>query len=192
MALLGGADHPGDIAAVLVQPRQTAPALFLPFLSGERTPYWEPTLRAAWFGLHRQHGATDLAYAILEGVAFLNRTVLERAEAAIGKKTGEIRFGGGGAANATWCQIKADVTGRPVAVAAAPQPGLLGCAIAASAGLGAFADLAAAQDRLVQIGRTYRPDPAKHASYSALFEIWTQAVTAARPIARQLAGCRFP
>jgi xylulokinase len=192
MALLAGANDPGDIATVLAQPRQTAPALFLPFLSGERTPYWEPALRAAWFGLHRQHGATDLAYAILEGVAFLNRTVLERAEAAMGQQAAEIRFGGGGATNATWCQIKADVTCRPMAVAAAPQPGLLGCAIAAWTGLGAYADLPAAQDSLVQIARTYRPDPAKHAAYSALFEVWAQAVAAARPIAQQLAGFRLP
>jgi len=184
-------DSPGcksPLDLILGQPRQPVPALFLPFLSGERTPYWEPMLRGAWFGLNRQHSATDLAYAVLEGVAFLNRTVLERAEAAIGGPVQAIRFGGGGAVNTIWCQIKANVMGRLVQVGEAEQPGLLGCAIVAWAGTGRFADIDEGQQFLVRIARLYQPDPERHVAYSALFAIWTDAVAAARAVSERLSA----
>eukprot|EP01038_Epipyxis_sp_PR26KG_P018653 gene18653-26375_t len=126
------------IDALLAGRRHPQPLLFLPYLQGERVPYWNPALRGAILGLGRQHGATDLAYAVLEGVAFLNRIVLERAEAALGSAVGEIRFGGGAAANPVWSQIKADICGRPVVVGASGEPGLLGAAIVAWTGLGRF------------------------------------------------------
>jgi xylulokinase len=185
------ADLAGWIAALTSRPRDTQPALFLPFLQGERTPYWEPALRGAWLGLNRRHGPADLAFAVLEGIAFLNRAILERAEAALGLRAAEIRFGGGGAANAAWCQIKADVTGRRVVVGAAEQPGLLGAAIVAWAGLGAFPDLGAAQDGLVRPAQTHLPDAARHAAYAPLFAAWTQAVDATRAVSGQLAAMRI-
>ncbi len=181
----------GDwIAALTEQPRDAQPALFLPFLQGERTPYWDTDLRGAWLGLNRRHGPTDLAHAVLEGVAFLNRVILERAEAALGCRAREIRFGGGGAANAAWCRIKADVTGRAVVVGEAEEPGLLGAAIVAWAGLGAFPDIATAQEALVRPSRTYQPDPARHAAYAPLFAAWVEAVAATRQVSGKLSGMR--
>jgi len=145
--LLGSSDNVGaTIDKLLAGQRHPQPLIFLPYLQGERVPYWNPNLRGAFIGLGRQHGPTDLAYAVLEGVACLNRIVLERAETALGTKVGEIRFGGGGAANPVWAQIKADLLGRPVVIGSAKEPGLLGAAIIAWTGLRRFASLAAAQD----------------------------------------------
>jgi xylulokinase len=186
-----GADLPAWIASLTSRPRDAQPALFLPFLQGERTPYWEPALRGAWLGLNRRHGPADLAFAVLEGIAFLNRVILERAEAALGSRAEEIRFGGGGAANAAWCRIKADVTGRPVVVGAAEEPGLLGAAIVAWAGLGTFPDIGAAQQALVRRAHTYLPDAARHAAYAPLFAAWEQAVAATRAVSGQLAAMRL-
>jgi xylulokinase len=186
-----GADMGAWIAELTSRPRDAQPALFLPFLQGERTPYWEPALRGAWLGLNRRHGPADLAFAVLEGIAFLNRVILERAEAAIGLQAQEIRFGGGGAANAAWCRIKADVTGRTVVVGAAEEPGLLGAAIVAWAGLGAFPDIGAAQEALVRPAHIHRPDAARHAAYAPLFAAWTQAVVATRAVSGQLAAIRL-
>ena len=176
----------GSIDALLDKPRQPEPILFLPFLLGERVPYWDPALRAAFLGLNRRHTAADLAYAALEGIAFLNRVVLQRAEAALGAPVREIRFGGGGAKNSKWCQIKADVTGRPVLVGASAEPGLLGGAIVAWTGLGAFPDIAAAQTKLVRMAQRYDPDPARHASYAPHFQIWQDAVAATYDIGSRL------
>lgn len=188
LALLGrdGAAIGQEIDALLSGQRQPQPLLFLPYLQGERVPYWDPSLRGALVGLHRQHGPTDLAFAVLEGVACLNRIVLEQAEAALGRAATEIRFGGGAAANPVWAQIKADLCGRPVVVAASKEPGLLGAAIVAFTGLGRFASLAQAQGRLVSVARRFEPDPARKPAYDALFALFRLAEDALAPISRDL------
>jgi xylulokinase len=188
LALLGreGVAVGHEIDALLAGPRQPQPLLFLPYLQGERVPYWDPSLRGALIGLNRRHGPTDLAFAVLEGVACLNRVVLERAEAAIGREASEIRFGGGAAANPVWSQIKADLCGRPVTVAASREPGLLGAAIIAFAGRGRFASLAEAQEALVTVSRRFEPDPARKPAYDALFALFRRAEEALAPISRDL------
>lgn len=188
LALLGrqSGDVGSEIDALLAGPRHPQPLLFLPYLQGERVPYWSPSLRGAFIGLNRQHGATDLAYAVLEGVAFLNRIVLERAEAALGQPVAEIRFGGGAAANPVWSQIKADTCGRPVVVGASKEPGLLGAAIVAWTGLGRFGSLAEAQEKLVAVSTRFEPDAARHAGYDALFALYRRGETALAPISAEL------
>jgi xylulokinase len=192
LAAGGEASAGRQLERLLASPRDVAPALFLPFPQGERVPYWDPHLRGAWLGLNRRHGPADLAWAVLEGVAFLNRTVLERAEAALGRPVHEIRCGGGGSTSATWCQVKADVTGRPVVVGRAAQPGLLGCAVVAWAGLGVFSNLGEAQQALVHTAHLYAPDPSRHAAYNPLYLAWTRAVAALHPLAEGVAKLRSP
>jgi xylulokinase len=193
LSLLGRDEEGGigrEIDALLAGVRQPQPLLFLPYLQGERVPYWNPGLRGAFIGLNRQHGATDLAYAVLEGVAFLNRIVLGRAEGAMGVPVAEIRFGGGGAANPVWSQIKADICGRPVVVGASKEPGLLGAAIIAFTGLGRFASLGEAQAALVTIAARFEPGPSRKGDYDALFALYRQAEQALAPISQALAGWR--
>ena len=188
LALLGrdGAAVGQEIAALLAGPRQPQPLLFLPYLQGERVPYWDPSLRGALVGLNRRHGPTDLAFAVLEGVACLNRIVLERAEAALGRAATEIRFGGGAAANPIWGQIKADLCGRPVVVAASQEPGLLGAAIVAFTGLGRFTSLANAQQKLVSVARRFEPDQVRKPAYDALYALFRRAEDTLAPISRDL------
>lgn len=192
LALIGRADDPAGVgatmASLLAGRREAQPLLFLPYLQGERVPYWNPALRGAFVGLNRRHGATDLAYAVLEGVAFLNRIVLERAEAALGHRATEIRFGGGAASNPLWSQIKADVCGRPVLVGTAKEPGVLGAAIVAWTGLGRFASLEEAQERIVTVARRFEPDPARRAAYDALFPLYRRAEAALAPVSAELAA----
>ena len=192
LAVVGAADTPGGVAAamesLLARPRDPQPLLFLPYLQGERTPYWNPGLRGAFVGLNRRHGAADLAQAVMEGVGFLNRLVLERAEAALTMTTKEIRFGGGGSANPVWGQIKADICGRPVLVCDAPESGALGAAIVAWTGLGRFASLEDAQKRVVRVARRFEPAPARLSFYDALYGLFRQAEAALAPTSCALAG----
>ncbi|MCW0206172.1 MAG: FGGY-family carbohydrate kinase [Achromobacter sp.] len=174
--------------ALLDAPRDPQPALFLPYLQGERVPYWDPHLRGAFLGLNRRHGPGDLAWAVLEGVAFLNRIVLERAEAALGGPVGEIRFGGGAASNAQWCQVKADICERPLVIGQAEQPGVLGAAVAAWTGLGRYDSFAAAQDRLVRVAQRYEPQPDRARAYRRMYAQFRAAEAALAPVSRALAG----
>jgi xylulokinase len=180
------------IDELLCGTRHPQPLLFLPYLRGERMPYWDASLRGAFVGLSRDHTATDLAYAVLEGVAFLNRIVLDRAEQATGTAVSEIRFGGGGAANAVWCQIKADICERPVVVGRSTEPGLTGAAVIAWTGLGHFASLRDAQTQLVQVAQSYAPDAARAKKYRAQFGLFQQAEAALAPVSRGLVALTTP
>ena len=114
--------------------------LFLPYLSGERTPHFDPDARGAWFGLGLNHGRGHLLRAALEGVAFSLREGLE-ALVATGLSATELRLAGGGAADESWRQLLADVLGRPLrllpdSVAAAASA--RGAAILAGLASGAY------------------------------------------------------
>ncbi|WP_460510450.1 xylulokinase [Hydrogenophaga soli] len=172
--------------ALLELPRHPQALLFLPYLQGERVPYWDPALRGAFIGLQRQHRATDLAHAVLEGVAYLNRIVLDRAETALGHAVSEIRFGGGGASNTIWRQIKADVCERPVIVGASAQPGTLGAALVAWTGLGRFSSLEQAQDTLVKVASRYEPNPKKTEFHRRMFELFRQSESCLVNISHEL------
>jgi xylulokinase len=89
--------------------------VFLPYLSGERTPRFDPDSRGAWVGLGLDHGRGHLLRAALEGVAFALREGLEALEEA-GTVVPELRLAGGGTAEKPWQQLLADVLGRPLRV----------------------------------------------------------------------------
>jgi xylulokinase len=176
------------VEELLAARRDPEAVLFLPYLQGERTPHWDPDLRGAFIGLNRKHGPADLAFAVLEGIAFLNRMVLDRAEAATGRAVSEIRFGGGGAANVVWRRIKADVMNRPVVTVEGEQQGLSGAAAAAWTAIGRYPDLAAAQAAMVRVASRQEPDPAAHAVYNRLYALWRRSETALAGISRELAA----
>jgi xylulokinase len=90
--------------------------IFLPYLKGERCPFLDTRVRGAFLGLDRGHGAADMYYAVLEGVALALRANLD----ALGAGGEEIRLIGGGALSSMWAQLIADVTARRVVVARTP------------------------------------------------------------------------
>lgn len=167
-------------------PTPNEPLLFLPFLRGERVPYWNPDLRGAFLGLSRNHGPDDLRRAVMEGVGLLNRAVLERAERAGGAAT-EIRMGGGGA-TPDWAQMKADILDRPVSISAEPEPGLLGAALAAFVALGAHPSLAAAQEALARPAERHEPRASQRRHYDRLFSLFEDAHAAVAPLSARLAA----
>src|ERR671910_3653203 len=89
--------------------------VFLPYLSGERTPRFDADARGAWVGLGLEHGRGHLLRAALEGVAFALLEGLEALEEA-GTAVPELRLAGGGTAEKPWQQLLADVLGRPLRV----------------------------------------------------------------------------
>ena len=89
---------------------------FLPYLSGERTPRFDPGARGAWTGLGLDHTRAHLLRAALEGVAFALREALEALEDQ-GVTAPELRLAGGGTGGGSgepWRQLLADVLGRPL------------------------------------------------------------------------------
>lgn len=88
-----------------------SPLLFLPYLSGERTPYNNPNAKGIFWGLTHEHQRADLCQAVLEGVSFALRQGIEVAENA-GQSADNITLIGGGARSEYWRQQLADITGK--------------------------------------------------------------------------------
>lgn len=175
-----------DDAQELCSEHPPRPLIFLPYLLGERTPYWDGDLRGALLGLDADTDSSEIRRAVMEGVAYVNRVILERAEAAAGQRFTELRIGGGGARSAVWNQIRADVLGRTVLAATEPETGLVGClatARAALSGTGGRSDHSESRQRFVR----YDPSPGRRDFYDELFHLYGAAHNALVPISRQLA-----
>lgn len=181
-----GEDPAAAVAALGTVPRAAEPPLFLPFLEGERVPYWDAGLRGSFIGLSAAHGPADLLWSALEGIALLNREVLRRAEAAAGRPAECVRMGGGGSRSDLWARIKADVLDRPVELTDKPEAGLVGAAAVAWTGLGRYPDLAAAQAAMVRVARRIEPDPARVAQSGRRAALWTEMQAATASVGRRL------
>jgi xylulokinase len=114
--------------------------VFLPYLSGERTPHRDPAARGAFVGLSGAHGRAEMTRAVLEGVAFSLRDGLD-AMRELGVEAEQIRAVGGGARSALWRQIQADVYGRPVHRTLADEGPAYGAALLAGVAAGVWRDV---------------------------------------------------
>jgi len=172
---------PGDgplserVEGLLEEPVSRRPVVFLPFLQGERTPFWDVDLRAAFVGLSAEHGRGDLVRAVLAGLACLNRLVLERAEAAAGISADAVRIGGGGARSGAWNQIRANVLGRPVLASHTAEMGLVGCLALARFALGLDGDLARAAEAVGAGFHRFEPDPDGRSRADALYTAFVES-----------------
>lgn len=162
--------------------------LFLPHLQGERTPFWDMSLRGTFAGLTGASGAADLAAAVMEGVAFSARLALEAVQRSADLTPPRLRLGGGGAASDHWCQIRADVLGRPLQRVEGSDPGALGAAVMAGVGSGAMPDLATAAEQMVRTDREFAPDPVRAALEEDRFRLWQDLIRGTRPVNAALAG----
>ena len=107
----GAASEAELVAAAEALPQDAAVPLFLPYLSGERTPHNDPHASGVFFGLTHDHGRGHLAQAVLEGVAFAFRDG-QQALVEGGAQIDAVTLVGGGARSAHWAQILADVLSR--------------------------------------------------------------------------------
>lgn len=108
----------------LAQALEVAPGAggvcFVPFLAGERNPYWSDRLRAGFYGLQLAHDARHLMRAVMEGVAYSLRVFLDLFDQ-MGVAVEQVALAGGGASTPGWPQIIADVCQRPVLIYAGSE-----------------------------------------------------------------------
>ena len=131
--------------------------LFLPYLTGERTPYPDPLARGAFVGLTVHHGRAHLTRAVLEGVAFGMRDSLELMRAAGIQPPDQIRATGGGSRSPLWRRILADVLGASIVTTPSAEGAAQGAATLAAVGAGWFDTVQDACRALVRIGETTPP-----------------------------------
>jgi xylulokinase len=175
LALTGGGEtgSAGGYAALDALAAQ-APAgahglIYTPWPWGERAPVDDPSLRAGFYNLTLRSTRSDVARAVLEGIALNTRWLMGPVSRFLGERPPAMHVVGGGANSELWCQILADVLQLDVKQVAEPiQSNVRGAALIASAGL-AEVDLQSAREH-VSIRRTYTPDPRNRGLYDARFE----------------------
>ncbi len=132
--------------------------IFLPYLTGERTPYPDPYARGSFIGLSSSHGRAEMTRAILEGVCFGLRDSQEILRS-LDVPAEEVRVTGGGSKSKLWRQILADVFNAEVEQINSQEGPAYGVAILASVSVGKYKDVAEACKDLIKI--TDRTQPRK-------------------------------
>jgi xylulokinase len=169
----------------LVTASREAPAAsdglyFLPYVLGERSPYWNPDARGTFVGLSRHHGPEALTRAVLEGVGFNLLTCID-AFRATGVVVDSVDAVGGGAESDVWLQVLADQWGCVVRRrSVAGEGNSLGAAVTAGVGIGSIDDFTRSRE-LSRVTAQFEPDEERHARYAEQHAWFCQAYEALTP-----------
>lgn len=138
-------------------PSGSGGVIFTPWLHGNRCPFEDSNARGMFFNISLDTGKRKLIRAVLEGIAYHTRWILE---ASMGKisVSDTIRFVGGGAISPLTCQIMADVLGHRIETVESPQNvGSVGAAVCCGIGLGNIKDFSVVRD-FIPANAVYEPD----------------------------------
>lgn len=155
--------------------------IFLPYLSGERTPYPDPLARGAFVGITLRHTRGHLTRSILEGVAFGLKDGFELIRRVGLGEIEQVRISGGGSKSVLWRQILADVLGTELVTVNTTEGAAYGAAILAGVGVGAWPNAETACSTLIKIARRVSPDSKRAASYRLLHDQYKELYPALKP-----------
>ncbi|MGC9396281.1 MAG: xylulokinase [Anaerolineae bacterium] len=190
---------PGVSFDDLLAPAAKVPAgaeglFFLPYLTGERTPYPDPLARAGFIGLTLRHALPHMTRAVLEGVAFGLRDSMELVKGATapslnppqrgGERGGgikQIRVSGGGAKSALWRQILADVIGSELVTVNTTEGGAFGAALLAAVGASEWTTVPEACRATIKVVSATSPQPAQVKVYDDLYPLYRGLYPALKP-----------
>ena len=167
-----------DPYEILCEEAAQAPAgceglMFLPYLTGERTPHKDPNARGALVGLTRRHGRNEITRSIMEGITYGMRDSLEIMRG-MGIPVGEIRLSGGGAKSAFWGRMQADVYGSAVCTINATEGAAYGVALLAGVGTGLWDSVEEACAAGISVVREYGVDEANARVYEEFYPVYQQ------------------
>jgi len=144
--------------------------VFLPYLTGGGAPHQKEWIKGALLGITLAHDSSDIIRAIMEGVAFTIRNVVEIFE----EKSSEInmiKMIGGGCMNVVWRQIVADVLGKELQIPEHPvESASLAIAIASGVGCGMYKDYNALE-KLLKVSTIVKPNAYNHKSYLKIYQL---------------------
>jgi len=184
---------PKESFADVVAEAETAPAgseglLFLPYLSGERTPYPDPHARGGFLGLTLRHSRAHLTRAVLEGVAFSMKDCFSLLQGAGLGSVSEVRIAGGGAKGALWRRIVASALGLPMVTVNSTEGAAYGAALLAGVGARAWPTVEAACDATISVTGRDEPVGEWSRAYDALYPRYRELYPALKPTWDALAG----
>lgn len=179
-----------DYDSLLAPAEQVQPGceglLFLPYLTGERTPHPDPLARGAFAGLTVRHTKAHLTCAILEGVAFGLRDSFELIKTAGQVQIDQVRVSGGGAKSHLWRQILADVFNAELVTVNTTEGAAYGAALLAGVGCGIYSDTDAACAKAVKVTGSTIPQALNVEKYDRLFPFYRDLYPALKDISHKL------
>ena len=145
--------------------------IFTPWMHGNRSPFEDSNAAGMFFNIKIENGKRDMLRAVLEGICYHLRWLLESQERK--EKTSEtIRFVGGGALSDVTCQILADVTGRKIeTVKNTQEVGAIGTALVVAAGINGV-DVLELAKKIVKADHIYVPDPKNKDVYERNYKVF--------------------
>jgi xylulokinase len=181
-------DYAAINAAILEHSPSEPPVIFLPYLEGERSPIFDPHARGVLFGLSTAHTRSAMVTAVVEGVAFALKSVIESLRERMPIQG--LNLIGGGAQLAALPPMLADVFGLPVMTlnTEAKDATSLGAAINAGVGVGMFRDFQDAV-RAISENARYAPDQARTDAYQRRFAIYAALYPRLKTLFAQVQAC---
>jgi xylulokinase len=153
--------------------------VFVPYLTGERSPHLDPRARGAFFGLSSRHSAAHLTRAVMEGVAFSLRDSLDLMKE-LGEAPTQVRVTGGGARSDLWRQVLADVFDCRIVRTASDQGPAFGAALLASVAAGVHTNVEEACAGIELRADADDPDPARARIYAEYHAVYRSLYPATR------------
>jgi xylulokinase len=143
--------------------------LFLPYLTGERTPHPDPLARGAFVGLTVRHTQPHLTRAVLEGVGFGLRDSFELMKGVGLSAIRQVRVSGGGARSPLWRQVLADILNSELVTVNTTEGAAYGAALLAGVGAGLWPAVESACQRVIRITGSTQPDARAAERYEAVY-----------------------
>lgn len=173
IALANGEDPYDLLTQVACQsPAGSEGLLFLPFLNGERAPYWDANARGSYIGLNQSHKKEHLLRAGLEGVIYNIYQIAESIERLSGDSN-QLLASGGFARSSFWLQILADIFGKEVKVPSSHQSSAWGAAWTALVAMNEVDSFHAIKE-CIPMNTTYYPDEKNHKLYQQLYMVYKE------------------
>lgn len=178
-----------DVYELLTSLAETAPLgseglLFLPYLTGERTPHPDPKARGGFIGLNLRHTKAHLTRAVLEGITFGLRDSMELIKES-GIQITELRVNGGGARSPFWRQMIADIFGYPVVTVNSTDGPAYGAAVMAASGV-TGKDITSLCEAWIQVVNRTEPNAETHAKYNEYYNVYRSLYPTLRETFHQL------
>ncbi|NOZ20567.1 MAG: xylulokinase [Planctomycetes bacterium] len=163
---------------ILCEEAEEAPAgseglIFLPYLTGERTPHANPNAKGAWVGLTVRHGRNEMIRSLMEGITYGMKDSLEIIKG-MGVEVSQIRVSGGGARSEFWRQMQADIYEQPVCTINAHEGPAYGVALLAGVGTGVYGSVEQACEATIKVASETQPNPENSTAYATFYPIYQQ------------------
>lgn len=166
-------------------PAGSGGVIFTPWLHGNRCPFEDPLATSMFFGITIETGKTELIHAVIEGVFYHLRWMLECQDKKL-KTSDPIRFVGGLAQSDVACQMLADITGRKIETVDSPQNvGSAGAAIITAIGLGLIDNLQSSKG-FIPAAKTYIPNENNHKAYEGYYQTFLKLYAANKKIYKSI------